>query len=80
MDKTKKTMPYKPSSRKPEAKVMPYKPSTRGGTSAGPVPSEISKGEARRSENQPSVDDRIYRTMPITEPQLKQIKKMYGIK
>ena len=27
----------------------------------------------------PSVDDRIYRTMPITEPQLKQIKKMYGI-
>ena len=94
MDRTKKTMPYKPSNRKPEAELMPYKPSTRGpkaevmpykpsnrgGTSAGPVPSEISKGEARRSENQPSVDDRIYRTMPITEPQLKQIKKMYGIK
>jgi len=79
MDKTKKTMPYKPSSRKPEAKVMPYKPSTRGGTSAGPVPSEISKGEARR-ENQSPVDDKIYRTMPITEQQLKQIKKMYGIK
>ena len=74
MDKRKKTMPYKPSSRKPEAKVMPYKPSTRGGTSAGPAPSE----ESRRP-GQPSVDDRIYRTMPITEPQLKQIKKMYGI-
>jgi hypothetical protein len=25
-------------------------------------------------------DDKIYRTMPITEKQLKGIKKMYGIK
>jgi hypothetical protein len=25
-------------------------------------------------------DDKIYRTMPITEKQLGQIKKMYGIK
>ena len=79
MDKTKKTMPYKPSSRKPEAEVMPYKPSSRGRTSAGPVPSEISRGEIRRP-NSPSMDEKIYRTMPITEPQLKQIKKMYGIK
>ena len=72
-------MPYKPSG-KPKTETMPYKPSNRGGTSAGPIPSEISKGQQmRRSENQPSVDDRIYRTMPITEPQLKQIKKMYGI-
>jgi hypothetical protein len=72
-------MPYKPSSRAPKAEVMPYKPSTRGGTSAGPVPSEISRGEQTRRLNPPSVDDKIYRTMPITEPQLKQIKKMYGI-
>ena len=73
-------MPYRPSTGRPKAEVMPYKPSTRGGTSVGPVPSEISRGQQmRRSENQPSVDDRIYRTMPITEPQLKQIKKMYGI-
>jgi hypothetical protein len=57
-------MPYKPSSRKPDVEVMPYKPSSRGGTSAGPAP---------------SVDDKIYRTMPVTEQQLKQIKKMYGI-
>ncbi len=30
--------------------------------------------------NPPSVDDKIYRTMPITEKQLGSIKKMYGIK
>jgi hypothetical protein len=58
---------------------MPYKELGRGGTSAGPVPSEISRGEIRRESNQPSMDDRVYRTMPITEPQLKQIKKLYGI-
>ena len=29
--------------------------------------------------NPPSVDDKIYRTMPITEKQLGAIKKMYGI-
>ena len=28
----------------------------------------------------PSVDDKIYRTMPITEKQLGSIKKMYGFK
>ena len=67
-------MPYKPSTRKPKVEVMPYKPSSGGGTSAGPAPSE----ESRRPR-QPSVEDRIYRTMPITEPQLKQIKNMYGI-
>jgi hypothetical protein len=67
-------MPYKPSTRKPDVEKMPYKPSTRGGTSGNPIPSE----ESRRP-GQPSVDDKIYRTMPITEPQLKQIKKMYGI-
>jgi len=27
----------------------------------------------------PSIDDKIYRTMPITEKQLNGIKKMYGI-
>ena len=26
------------------------------------------------------IDDRIYRTMPITEKQLRSIKNMYGIK
>ena len=71
-------MPYRPSTGRPKAEVMPYKPSTRGGTSVGPVPSEISRGQ-NRSPNPPSVDDKIYRTMPITEPQLRQIKKMYGI-
>jgi hypothetical protein len=80
MDKTKKTMPYKPSSRKPEAEVMPYKPSTRGpkaevmpykpsnrgGTSAGPVPSEISKGETRRAGSS-STNDKTSRTMSMAK-------------
>ena len=67
------------STAKPKATPMPYKRSTGGGTSAGPVPSEISRGEQTRRLNPPSVDDKIYRTMPVTEQQLKQIKKMYGI-
>jgi hypothetical protein len=27
----------------------------------------------------PGIDDKVYRTMPITEKQLSSIKKMYGI-
>ena len=87
MDKTKKTMPYKPSSRKPKAEVMPYKPSTRGpktevmpykpsnrgGTSAGPVPSEISKGEITSPTgraNSSSTNEKTSRTISMAKNQV----------
>lgn len=77
------TMPYKPSGSKPKAEVMPYKPSTRGGTSAGPAPSGPGRSTPsrvpREQERGPTMDDKVYRTMPITEQQLKKIKTMYGI-
>jgi hypothetical protein len=65
--KPKTPMPNKPGA-KPKAETMPYKPSSRGGTSAGPVPSEISKGEqTRRSENQSSMNDKTSRTTSMAK-------------
>jgi hypothetical protein len=50
----------------PKRKGTPIKakPPTKGGGRVQPLP----------------IDDRIYRTMPITEKQLGSIKKMYGFK
>jgi hypothetical protein len=45
-----------------------------------PSPNPKATKAAPIKVNPPSVDDKIYRTMPITEKQLKGIKKMYGIK
>jgi hypothetical protein len=57
----------------PKKKLMPYReqrPMKPGNPPPVPVP----------GLPKPNIDDQIYRTMPITEPQLKQIKKAYGIK
>ena len=71
-------MPYKPSG-KPKTETMPYKPSSRGGTSAGPVPSEISRGQQTRRVNPPSVETTMERqqkrNVPPSELQQKR-KKM----
>jgi hypothetical protein len=89
MDTTKPTTGpagNKNSSRKPKRevvppkkKLMPYREPPKSRESRpmrpgvpGPVPVP--------GQPKPNIDDQIYRTMPITEPQLKQIKKAYGIK
>ena len=64
-------MPYKPSG-KPKTETMPYKPSNRGGASAGPVPSEISKGETRRETRRAdssSTNEKTSRTMSMAKKQ-----------
>ena len=87
MDKTKPTTGpamKKDSSRQPKRevappkkKLMPYREPKPKGIGYGPgQPGPVPVP----GQPKPNIDDKIYRTMPITEPQLKQIKKAYGIK
>ena len=62
------------SSRKPKKEVAPPKKKLMPYREQRPMNPGVT-GPAK-----PTIDDQIYRTMPITEPQLKQIKKAYGIK
>ena len=81
-------MPYRPKKeRKPAGPVPseiskgPQRPGSSGPAPSGPSHSTLSKvaKEQERRPSAPSMDDKVYRSMPITEPQLKKIKKMYGI-
>ena len=62
--------------------VVDPRPGKNGGGFVKPQPIKSKKPGAGRVVPNPGlgVDDRIYRTMPITEKQLGTIKKMYGIK
>jgi hypothetical protein len=79
MGNNKKIMIPKPNpgaKKTPIAKPLPIK--------KGPVvkPLPIKKAPIKQTPikvRPPSVDDKIFRTMPITEKDLGQIKKMYGI-
>ncbi len=62
----------------PKKKLMPYREEDIKRPPRPPVGPGVTRGEL--SPARPNIDDQIYRTMPITEPQLKQIKKAYGIK
>jgi hypothetical protein len=67
-------------------KIRIPKPNPGAGKKAPvkPLPVKPIKGPRDRAYPMPRVgqpvDDKIYRTMPITEKQLGAIKKMYGIK
>ena len=61
-------------------KVFIPKPNPRSSKKAPVKPLPIKKAKQNPIKvTPPSVDDKIYRTMPITEKQLGAIKKMYGI-
>jgi hypothetical protein len=69
LEKMPRILPDKPGAKKPiitEQKKKPLKPPVKSKNKPYPMPR--------------ITDDRIIRTMPITEKQLGTIKKMYGIK
>lgn len=63
---------------RPERPVVDPRPGSKKISIPKPNP-KATKGNAIKPQPMP-VDDKIYRTMPITEKQLGTIKKMYGIK
>jgi hypothetical protein len=63
-------------------KVFIPKPNPRATKAPVVKPLPIKKAPVKQNPiktKAPSIDDKIYRTMPITEKQLGSIKKMYGI-
>ena len=66
----------------PVVKPQPIKPPARAiKAPVKPMPIKTAPNKQNPIKVQPiSPDDKIYRTMPITEKDLGTIKKMYGIK
>ena len=60
-------------------KKAPLKPPTKGKDKPYRMP-RILPGKPGSPKPGIETDERVYRTMPITEKQLGSIKKMYGIK
>jgi hypothetical protein len=64
--------------------VVDPRPGTRNRGTGRKVPMPVVDPRPKAGRKVPNpglgVDDKIYRTMPITEKQLNGIKKMYGIK
>jgi hypothetical protein len=65
--------------------MSPMIPSPKPKATKGPVVKPLPIKKAPNKQNPikssaPSPDEKIYRTMPITEKDLGAIKRMYGIK